>query len=275
MKLRYLVILSGFWILTACGDNNAKNYLDERKYSVEDEYTYSVLLYDYHNSLILSLLGVENDNPDQAAQIEEIRKRDSYKVGDAELRAALLTGTMDMPTVKEKTVAELRKRQMSLLNEHLDLESVQSIMKHYVEELDAAKAKLKAGNLYIEDALIDYYIFNPHINYDTFDDGLPSLLVNTASSIAVTRFNHLKWHKKISDCLLKKISNKPSGTVSEKIILCAEGYTRAVSEEAAKISRQLLPFRHHFEISYPVPDKSKMVKEVSSDGQSYIWRPKN
>ena len=76
MKLRYLVILSGFWILTACGDNNAKNYLDERKYSVEDEYTYSVLLYDYHNSLILSLLGVENDNPDQAAQIEEIRKRD-------------------------------------------------------------------------------------------------------------------------------------------------------------------------------------------------------
>lgn len=275
MKLRYLVILSGLWILSACGDNNAKNFLDERKYSVEDEYTYSVLLYDYHNSLILSLLGVESDNPDQAAQIEEIRKSDSYKVSDAELRAALLAGTMDMPTVKEKAVAEIRKQQMSLLNGHFNLEAVQNIMKYYTEELDAAEDKLKAGNLSLDDALIDYYIFNPHIDYSMFDEGLPLPLVNTASSIAVTRFDHLKWHKRISDCLLEKSSGKKTGTVSKKIIFCAEDYTRAVSEEAVKISRQLLPFRRHFEISRSVPDKSEMVKEVSSDGQSYIWESQN
>ncbi len=275
MKLRYLVILSGLWILSACGDNNAKNFLDERKYSVEDEYTYSVLLYDYHNSLILSLLGVESDNPDQAAQIEEIRKSDSYKVSDAELRAALLAGTMDMPTVKEKAVAEIRRRQMSLLNEHFNLEAVQNIMKYYTEELDAAEDKLKTGNLSLDDALIDYYIFNPHIDYSMFDEGLPLPLVNTALSIALTRFDHLKWHKKISDCLLEKSSGKQAGTVSKKIILCAEDYTRAVSEEAVKISRQLLPFRRHFEISRSVSDISKMVKEVSPDGQSYIWEPQN
>lgn len=275
MKLRYWVILSGLLILSACGDNNAKNFLDERKYSVEDEYTYSVLLYDYRNSLILSLLGVESDNPDQAAQIEEIRKSDSYKVSDAELRAALLAGTMDMPTVKEKAVAEIRRRQMSLLNEHFNLEAVQNIMKYYTEKLDAAEDKLKTGNLSLDDALIDYYIFNPHIDYSMFDEELPLPLVKTASSIAVTRFDHVKWHKKISDCLLEKSSGKQAGTVSKKIILCTEDYTRAVSEEAVKISRQLLPFRRHFEISRSVPDKSKMVKEVSPDGQSYIWEPQN
>ena len=259
MKLRFWgVLISGFCFLSACGDNNAKNYLDEKKYPVEDEYTYSVLLYDYHNSLLLSLLGARRDNLDQAEQIEEIRKRDNYKVVDAELRAVILKGTMDMLTVKEKTIAELRKRQMGLQNKNLDAESAQDIMKYYEEELDRAEAKLKVGNLFLDDALIDYYIFNPRIKYELFADGLPVLLVNVASSIAVTRFDNLKWHQKISDCLLKENSSEQTGADPEKIFLCAEDYTQAVSEEAAKISQQLLPFRPHFEAIRPISDKSKL-----------------
>lgn len=258
MKLRFwAVLIIGLGMLSACGDNNTNNYLDERKYSVEDEYTYSVLLYDYHNSLILSLLGAKNNNFNQAEQIEEIRKRNGYKVNEAELRAAILSGTMNMLMVKEKTIAELHKQQVSLLNEHLEADAVQNTMKYYMEELYRAKAKLMAGNMFMNDALIDYYILNPRINYDSFDKELPLPLVNTASSIAITRFDNLQWHKKIADCLQEKSLGKQELPNPENVIFCAKDYTQAVSEEAAKVSRQLLPFRKHFEAVRPLADKSK------------------
>ncbi len=276
MKIRYLFILSVFWTLNAYGDNNAENYLDEKKYSVEDEYTYSVLLRDYRNSQILGMLGIESDNPDQAAQIEEYREHNSNKVSDAELKVCLSIGNMDMPKVKEKTIAELRKRQISLLAGRLDLESVQNAMQYYTEELDAAEKKLvTAGGLSLYDAFIDYWIFNPQIDYSLFDGGLPLPLVNTASLIAVTRFDNLKWHDRISDCMEKEDPGEQDGDVFDNILRCTEDYARAVSEEAAKISRQLLPYRSHFEMSRPMPDKSEMVKEVSPDGQSYMWKPRN
>lgn len=92
MKLSYFVALCGLWVLNSCGDDNAKVYLEEKKYAIEDEISYSAVLYDSQNSLILSLLGMESNNPDQARQIDEIREQNHYVVEDAELRAAIQLG---------------------------------------------------------------------------------------------------------------------------------------------------------------------------------------
>lgn len=75
MKLIRLVLLSGFWLLCGCPNGIGADYLDQKTYALEDEASYAVLIYDIHNSFILSLLGVQSDGPDQAGQIEALRKR--------------------------------------------------------------------------------------------------------------------------------------------------------------------------------------------------------
>ena len=100
MKLIRLVLLSGFWLLCGCPNGIGADYLDQKTYALEDEASYAVLIYDIHNSFILSLLGVQSDGPDQAGQIEALRKRDEYAVLDQELFAALVKGSMNLPAIK-------------------------------------------------------------------------------------------------------------------------------------------------------------------------------
>lgn len=63
MKLIRLVLLSGFWLLCGCPNGIGADYLDQKTYALEDEASYAVLIYDIHNSFILSLLGVQSDGP--------------------------------------------------------------------------------------------------------------------------------------------------------------------------------------------------------------------
>lgn len=114
MKLIRLVLLSGFWLLCGCPNGIGADYLDQKTYALEDEASYAVLIYDIHNSFILSLLGVQSDGPDQAGQIEALRKRDEYAVLDQELFAALVKGSMNLPAIKERTIREIRKQKISI-----------------------------------------------------------------------------------------------------------------------------------------------------------------
>lgn len=167
-------------ILGTCGEGNSTTSFGEKKYSIEDECTYTVLLNDYRNSLILSLLGVESNNPDQAAQIEEISQQNNYDVADAELRAAILAENMNMPYIKEKNIKKLRAQPVNLIDR-----SLKEAMGYYNERLKAAKDKFTNGKaLIIEDAVIDYYIFNPNIDYGLFDTELGLPFINMAKLIA-------------------------------------------------------------------------------------------
>lgn len=64
MKLIRLVLLSGFWLLCGYPNGIGADYPDQKTYALEDEASYAVLIYDMHNSFILSLLGMQSDGPD-------------------------------------------------------------------------------------------------------------------------------------------------------------------------------------------------------------------
>lgn len=275
MKLIRLVLLSGFWLLCSCPNGIGADYLDQKTYALEDEASYAVLIYDIHNSFILSLLGVQSDGPDQAGQIEALRKRDEYAVLDQELFAALVKGSMNLPAIKERTIREIRKQKISIWKRKFSFTKLAKAASYYNQELDQKlKSFNKAGSLNLAEALIDRYIFDPDIDYGLFEEGLPIPLVNSAVSIAVTRFDNRKWHEKIFKCGKEQAARNKDSSLDEQLLPCFKDYSRAVSKEAAKVAGELLPYRTYFENIQPVPDKTEMVKKTSEDGKSYMWVPK-
>lgn len=69
-------LFSFLTILTGCKQNETPpNYLDVQKYTINEELTYTVLLYDTRNSIILSMLNAAKDTPDQAAEVLAIRQK--------------------------------------------------------------------------------------------------------------------------------------------------------------------------------------------------------
>lgn len=275
MKLIRLVLLSGFWLLCGCPNSIGADYLDQKTYALEDEASYAVLIYDIHNSFILSLLGVQSDGPDQAGQIEALRKRDEYAVLDQELFAALVKGSMNLPAIKERTIREIRKQKISIWKRKFSFTKLAKAASYYNQELDQKlKSFNKAGSLNLAEAFIDRYIFDPDIDYGLFEEGLPIPLVNSAVSIAVTRFDNRKWHEKIFKCGKEQAARNKDSSLDEQLLPCFKDYSRAVSKEAAKVAGELLPYRTYFENIQPVPDKTEMVKKTSEDGKSYMWVPK-
>lgn len=218
---------------------------------------------------------MQSDGPDQAGQIEALRKRDEYAVLDQELFAALVKGSMNLPAIKERTIREIRKQKISIWKRKFSFTKLAKAASYYNQELDQKlKSFNKAGSLNLAEALIDRYIFDPDIDYGLFEEGLPIPLVNSAVSIAVTRFDNRKWHEKIFKCGKEQAARNKDSSLDEQLLPCFKDYFRAVSKEAAKVAGELLPYRTYFENIQPVPDKTEMVKKTSEDGKSYMWVPK-
>ena len=70
MKLIRLVLLSGFWLLCGCPNGIGADYLDQKTYALEDEASYAVLIYDIHNSFILSCKATAPTRPDRLRHSE-------------------------------------------------------------------------------------------------------------------------------------------------------------------------------------------------------------
>lgn len=208
---------------------------------------------------------MQSDGPDQAGQIEALRKRDEYAVLDQELFAALVKGSMNLPAIKERTIREIRKQKISIWKRKFSFTKLAKAASYYNQELDQKlKSFNKAGSLNLAEALIDRYIFDPDIDYGLFEEGLPIPLVNSAVSIAVTRFDNRKWHEKIFKCGKEQAARNKDSSLDEQLLPCFKDYSRAVSKEAAKVAGELLPYRIYFENIQPVPDKTEMVTKTAS-----------
>ncbi len=208
---------------------------------------------------------MQSDGPDQAGQIEALRKRDEYAVLDQELFAALVKGSMNLPAIKERTIREIRKQKISIWKRKFSFTKLAKAASYYNQELDQKlKSFNKAGSLNLAEAFIDRYIFDPDIDYGLFEEGLPIPLVNSAVSIAVTRFDNRKWHEKIFKCGKEQAARNKDSSLDEQLLPCFKDYSRAVSKEAAKVAGELLPYRIYFENIQPVPDKTEMVTKTAS-----------
>lgn len=182
---------------------------------------------------------------------------------------------MNLPAIKERTIREIRKQKISIWKRQFSFEKLTKAASYYNQELDKKlKSFNKAESLNLAEAFIDRYIFDPDIDYGLFEEGLPIPLVNSAVSIAVTRFDNRKWHEKIFKCVQEQAARNKDSSLGEQLLPCFKDYSRAVSKEAAKVAGELLPYRTYFENIQPAPDKTEMTKKTSEDGKSYMWVPK-
>lgn len=255
--------------LPACGDDAANQ--QQSKYNIEDEYTYSILMYDLNNSLILSILGAPSNIPDQAAQIDAISLQHPEIVADATLRLALLKGGVNMPEIKQKTIENLHQAQVNLMKTNITPEQFSQVMKDYMTKLSQVRENFeKSNNLPLEDAMIDAVIFNPQIDFSSFDENLPKPMIAMARQIAVSRQDNQLWHKNIGKC----VETKPQDEKIRSVIGCSEEYFKMLKDEMTKVLEELLPYRKNFEMTQPMPRKEKMEKVESADGSSYKWQEK-
>lgn len=242
------------------------------KYSILDEAGYCTIMYDVQNSMIIQVMGEDNVMPDQRAQIEEAYIKDQDKAWDAELRVALIIGNMDLLKVKEMTIKALNANGISVYKGINNFSKMMESLSYLDGKIEESMAELSSGNgIVLYDAFISYHLQHPLVDFSSFEKGLPISLVNVAVQIAVSRFDNLKWHQKIQNCILE--NEKELGEKKMDILFyCAQDYDREVSMEGAKVVKQLLPYRSFFERQQPVPDKSEMVKIKNE--QSYIWQKK-
>ena len=273
MNKKYINLLFSFLnILTGCKQNETPpNYLDVQKYTINEELTYTVLLYDTRNSIILSMLNAAKDTPDQAAEILAIRQKHPEKYADASLRMALLDGNINQLDVKQKTIEEIREQNIDLYKGKFNVESIQKTTTYYTEQLTKMqKALTQSNGLSLEDAFIDLYIFNPVYLQDSTKEEVSLPILNAAKQIAVSRFDNIQWHKRISACVKEKSTENNDFT--QNIIDCANDYTKAFSQETTKVIKELQPHQKEFFNLQPMPDKTKMKKVLSQDGTTYIWQ---
>ena len=273
MNKKYILLFLPFLpLLTNCNQKETlPNYLDTQKYTISEESTYTILQYDMRNSIILSMLDAKKDTPDQAAEILSIRKRAPEKYIDAKLRMALLDGNINQLDIKQKTIEEIRKQNINLYKGEFDVESLQKATAYYTEQITKTQNKLaKSSGLSLKDAFIDLYIFEPTLNPDYLEEDAPLPLLNAAKQIAVSRFDNIQWHKRISACVKEKSTE--SNDFAQNIIDCANDYTKAFSQETTKVIKELHPHQKEFFNLQPMPDKTKMKKVLSQDGTTYIWQ---
>lgn len=269
MRSKIFALFTCILCLTACGEDN--NHIKESQYNIEDEYTYSILMYDLNNSLILSMLGAPSNIPDQAAQIDALSRQHPEIVADATLRLALLKGGMNMPEIKQKTIENLHQAQVNLMKTNITPEQFSQVMKDYMTKLGQVRENLqKSNNLSLEDAMIDAVIFNPQFDFSSFDENLPKPMIAMAGQIAVSRQDNQLWHQNIRACVEKKAQDERI----KSVIGCSEDYFKAVKAEMTKVLQELSPYRKNFENSQPIPDKEKMEKVKSTDGSAYKWQEK-
>ena len=249
----------------------AENFRDKKTYNISDEISYSILMYDNYNSLILNFLDQAGQSPDQAGAIEAIRQTDPDRVMDVELRAALVFVHMNLPLVKKKTIAAFQENDIHVLTGNYDLKRLDASSVYLYQKIDDSMKSLMKKQLTLESALISYWLLNPPIDFSHIRPDLPVTLMNSAVQIAKSRFNLKKWHDKIETCVVETQKAEGGSFSAERIMMCGHDYVTAVSAEAAHVVIELLPYYAFFAGSRLIGSE-EMVKEELGD--TWLWRKK-
>ena len=119
-----LFIVTLFFLSLFVTASYGEDFKDTNIYPIENEIDFSILMYDYQNSLILSLLGVKEKLPNQAGQIDSILKENFNEGIDALLKASFIKGRMNLLKVKKDVIQELKQMNVHLLKKVPPLEEL-------------------------------------------------------------------------------------------------------------------------------------------------------
>lgn len=250
----------------------AENFLDTHTYDILDEGGYSILLYDIQNSTILSFLGSDSTQPDQAAQIQKIEESNPDLVMEATLQTMLLFGHMDLLQIKQKTIQAFKEQNINIYTGNFDLKRIKTVSSELYKAIDRTMAQLsESGTAYLSSAIIFYYLMQSMPDESLLSEKPSLIMLNSAVSIARSRFDLMKWHDKVTACLKDKDVLLNEAGVKD-LDRCTKEFNVALSNETNRVLEQLNPYRSFFERITPIPEKEQMVKE--KDGADYLWRKK-
>lgn len=70
MRILGLLCLAIFFLSSSSKENQGETFRDNQTYSIEDENSFAVIMYDYDNSAILGFLDSKQNYPDKSETIE-------------------------------------------------------------------------------------------------------------------------------------------------------------------------------------------------------------
>lgn len=269
-----LFIVTLFFLSLFVTGSYGEDFKDTNIYPIENEIDFSILMYDYQNSLILSLLGVKEKLPNQAGQIDSILKENFNEGIDALLKASFIKGRMNLLKVKKDVIQELKQMNVHLLKKVPPLEELEKAMKPYAICQENVFKQIQEEEFFsMTDSVIDFFMFHPELDTSLFEEDIPLPLINVAEEIALTRFDNLKWHEKIKECALQTEENSEEHLI-QLVKSCSSDYYQVVSKETAAIIHQLKPHALFLLNLKTIPEKSEMEKKQSDSGKTYIWKEK-
>lgn len=244
----------------------ASVFIGENRYTIKEEVEYTILLYDYTNSLILSFLGSDGTIPDHRLEIEHIRAERPDDVQDIELRVALIKGNMNLPEFKQKVIEGFRKNNVSLLEGKYDLQKLKYVGDLFAAEVEKVMAAFrKQGGINFEDALLASYMFDPAVEYEALPKDATESEIKSAVAVAISRLDNLQQRDEIKACMREK-----NLSLADGIIGCAEDYTMTVTIETVLVLKQMKTLKKYFEQIKPLSSDDDMVKIKDEKGH-YIW----
>ncbi len=266
-----MVYLFAGWLgLFAIEGVKASVFIGDDRYTIKEEVEYTILLYDYTNSLILSFLGSDGKLPDHRLEIERIRAERPDDVRDIELRVALIKGNMNLPEFKQKVIEGFRENNISILEGKYDLQKLGYVGDLFAREVEKVMAAFrKQGGINFEDALLASYMFDPAIDYDALPKDALERDIRSAVDVAVSRLDNLQQRDEIQTCMRKN-----GVSLADGIIKCAEDYTATVTIETVLVLKQMKTLKRYFEQIKPLSPEDEMVKIEDEKGNSLWGRKK-
>lgn len=254
-----------FCIILFCSFTTLKQTQAKQSYHILNEFDYSVLMYDMKNSLILNLLNQKSSMPDQAGQIDLLRKERPEDVFLAELKSSYIFSQLNLEKIKAQTIHSLIQNNISLLNGKFSNVLLNNSLSYYLNELEEF-IKKPPTNIDTNTVTTAHVLFNPQIDPRIIEDAKKSTL--SAINIAITRLDKKQWHKKMIICM----NNNENHILIEKLNICTTPYNQAVIRELQNVLYDLKPYIHLFQKMQPMPPANQMQKVIYNN--TYTWEKK-
>lgn len=259
-------IFISFCLILFCTFIPLKQGHTKQPYHILNEYDYSVLMYDMKNSLILNLLNQESTIPDQARQINLIRKQRPDDVLFAEFESSYIFSQLDLTKIKAQLINSLNQNNINLITGQFNHKLLDKVLLFYQNELEQFMKSFPQQQIDKNAIITAHVLFNPQIPPQIREVAKKFTL--TSINIAISRLDKKQWHKQMILCMNNSNTQNPVTKLSS----CAQPYNLAVIRELKNVLYDLEPYVHLFQKMQPMPPANQMQKRIYNN--TYSWEKK-